>query len=278
MFKLVALDLDGTLLDRNKKISKNDLDFLRRLIDIGYKVVIATGRRYYSAKELTRELDRNITILANNGNIVRDTFDDKEIYSKFMNIDDYKKVIIEGKNRDLHPIIHVDYYEFGYDMVIEEKGIKSSHYKYLPKEDTRFKVINSTELYNIDRILALVYPGKVKRLKDFYNYIKMNYPSKYNSHILENIDVAEAMYEVMGPNGSKWNSLVNYSESIGIKPDEIISIGDDNNDLGMILNSGLGIAMNNGSMLVRKAANLITKRDNNNSGVSFELSRILDIK
>lgn len=277
MFKLVALDLDGTLLNSNKNISIDDLKYLRKLIDAGIKVVIATGRRYYAAKELTKKIDRNITILANNGNIVRNTIDDKEIFSRFLNKDDYKMIILAGKDRDLNPIIHVDYYDSGYDMVIEKNIINSGSFDYLPKTDNRYKIIDSTDLYDLDRVLALVYPGKIRDLIDFNYEINQKFPNKYNSHLLEYIDVAEAMYEVMSYSGSKWKSLLEYSSVLGINAGEIISMGDDNNDLEMILNSGLGIAMRNGSSLVQKAANLITERDNNNSGVSFELSKIFGI-
>ena len=63
MFKLVALDLDGTLLNSNKNISIDDLKYLRKLIDAGIIVVIATGRRYYAAKELTKKIDGELLFL-----------------------------------------------------------------------------------------------------------------------------------------------------------------------------------------------------------------------
>ena len=93
MYRLIAIDLDGTLLDDNKKIPKENLEVINKLIKEGYEIVIATGRRYWSAKELTREIDGPITIMANNGNIVRNTLDDKVIAAKYLNFEDYKRVI-----------------------------------------------------------------------------------------------------------------------------------------------------------------------------------------
>jgi len=72
MYKLIAIDLDGTLLDDRKNIPKDNVLVIRELIDRGYEIVIATGRRYWEAKELIKDIDRNMVILANNGNIVRD--------------------------------------------------------------------------------------------------------------------------------------------------------------------------------------------------------------
>ena len=95
--------------------------------------------------------------------------------------------------------------------------------------------------------------------------------------MMENLQLVEAMVEIMNPLGSKWITLKEYANTLNIKPEEIIAIGDDNNDIEMIMNSGLGIAMKNGSERVKSVAKIITKNDNNNSGVAFELKRVLNI-
>lgn len=277
MYKLIAMDLDGTLLTDNKNISLENLKFIYQIIDLGYELVIATGRRYFSAKEFTKDIKRKITILANNGNIIRSSPDDKFILSKFLNKDDLKNVMITGNKRSLYPIVHVDYYEDTIDMIIEKQASDSSYSNYLSKDEKRYKILPSEEIYELDRVLALVYPGKKDTLELFYKEINTKYPDLFNIHILERIHSAEAMLEVMNPLGSKWKSLLEYSSSKSILASEIIAIGDDNNDLEMILNAGLGISMKNGSVLMRDAADLITQRDNNNSGVAFELRRILGI-
>ena len=88
--------------------------------------------------------------------------------------------------------------------------------------------------------------------------------------------MAEAMFEIMNPQGSKWKSILEYSNSRGIKPEEIIAFGDDNNDIEMIVNAGLGVAMKNGSSLIKEVADNISEKDNEDSGVAFELKKILD--
>ena len=276
MYKLIAIDLDGTLLNRNKEITKENRDFLEKIIDLGYEIVIATGRRYFSAKMLIKSIERHMIILANNGNNVRKSENDEVVFTKYLDRYDYKNVIEEARKRALHPIIHVDYFLEGYDMIIEEN---SSHVlNHLYNDDKRIKVIPSSLIYDIDRVLAIVFADKAIILDSFHKEINTKYPNKFSTHVLGNIDIAEAMFEVMNPLGSKWISLLEYANTIGVKSDEIISIGDDNNDLEMILNAGLGIAMKNATPLVKEAANVISERDNNNSGVAFELSRILGIE
>lgn len=273
MYKLIAIDLDGTLLDDNKKISRENLDTINELIGKGYEIVIATGRRYWSAKELTKEIDSHMTILANNGNIVRNSENDKVIISKYLNIEDFKVIIEEGKKRDLHPIVHIDGYDEGIDIIIE---FDKEHYGYIGN-DNRFKKVDSYLEIKDDKILAIVYGDSKDLLYPFYEDIKNKYPNLYNIHLMENIKLAESMLEIMNPLGSKWLSLMEYASELNIRPEEIIAIGDDNNDLEMIKNSGLGIGMKNGSSLIKSVAKIITEKDNNESGVAFVLKRVLDI-
>ena len=276
MYKLIAIDLDGTLLNKNKEITKENRVFLEKLIDLGYEIVIATGRRYFSAKMLIKSIDRHMIILANNGNNVRKSEDDEVVFTKYLDQYDYKNVIQEGRKRSLHPIVHVDYFLEGYDMIIEDNSCHVLNNLF--NDDTRIKVIPSSLIYDIDRVLAIVFADKAIILDNFYQEINKKYPNKFSTHVLGNVDIAEAMFEVMNPLGSKWISLFEYANTIGVKSDEIIAIGDDNNDLEMILNAGLGIAMKNATSTVKEAANVISERDNNNSGVAFELSKILGIE
>ncbi|MBU5437375.1 HAD family hydrolase [Tissierella sp. MSJ-40] len=277
MYKLIAIDLDGTLLDDKKRIPIENLQIVHELIDKGYEVVIATGRRYWSAKELTKDIKRHMTILANNGSIARNSEDDSIIIKKYLRVEDFKVIIEEGKRRGLQPIIHVDNYEEGYDLVIELDRSHESYHNYLSSNENRFKQVEThLELEDV-KILAVVYVGNKETLKNFHFHINDRYPSKYSSHVIENIKIAEALLEIMNPLGSKWITLMEYAKEKGIKPEEIITIGDDNNDIEMIKNSGLGIAMKNSSPMVKKIAKIISEKDNNESGVAFELKRVLNI-
>lgn len=278
MFKLIAIDLDGTLLNDKKLITRENLQTLNELILMGYEIVIATGRRYFSAKELTRGIDSHMTIIANNGNIVRRSEDDRVLFSKYMNELDYKYIIKEGRRRGLSPMVHVDYFNEGFDIILEDnEGLIDKPHSFLINE-RRIKLINKDSIFDVDRVLTIVYAGDKPPLDDFYNHINLQHPEKYSSHVMENVDIAEAMLEVMNPLANKWISILGYAKSLGIKPNEIIAIGDNNNDLPMILNAGLGIAMNNGTSLLKEAANITTEYDNNNSGVAFELRKVLNIK
>lgn len=275
MYKLIAIDLDGTLLNDDKKISKDNLNTINKVIELGYEVVIATGRRYWSAKDLSQDIAKHITIIANNGNIVRNSINDETIISKYMDINDFNRIVEAGKKRNLDPIIHVDEYTNGYDVVIEAPKENKGYYEYVLGSN-RYKVVEDYREVK-KNVLAVVYPGDLKLLHDFYLDILDKYPGAYNAHIMENMIMSEALLEVMNPDGTKWSSILEYAKTMDIKAEEIIAIGDNNNDISMIRSAGLGIAMNNGSETIKDTADLISARNNNESGVAFELKRVLDI-
>jgi len=275
LYKLIAIDLDGTLLDDSKKISDFNLEVLNRLIEKGYEVVIATGRRYFSAKSFLTGIKSHLIILANNGNIVRNSEDDKTIMSKFMDKESYLDLLKEANDLGLKGIVHVDLFYNGIDMIFELDEKFQSQNKYIFEDDNRYLILPKLEIEKQERVLAVVYPGDADIIYKFSNIINTKYPNRYNSHVLERIYRAEAMYEAMNPMGTKWKSLLEYANTIGIKKEEIICIGDDNNDIEMLLCSGLGIAMKNSNDLVKKSANLVTEKDNNESGVGSVLTDLL---
>ena len=277
MIKLIAIDLDGTLLDDRKSIPQQNVLIIRRLVEAGYQVVIATGRRYYSAKKLTETLGGHFVILANNGNIVRNTDDDRLIISKFLDSDSYRDLLTEAESYGLRGIVHVDMYFQGIDMVLEKDDKNKDHLKYITEGDSRYLLLPRKKLLGLERVLAVVYPGASKALRDFRTRVDEKYPERYSSHVLENINIAEAMYEAMNPGGSKWKTLYEYAQLNGIKREEILAIGDDNNDVEMILNAGIGIAMKNGSQLAKDAADIITERDNDHAGLADALIEALKI-
>lgn len=277
MYKLIAVDLDGTLLDDKKTIPEDNLNLMRELIDSGYEIVIATGRRYWEAKNLIKDIDRSMVILANNGNIVRDLKDGKLLIKKYLDMEDFKVLVKESKKRGLYPLILVDDYENGIDVVVEMGNASEFHNIYLSRAEERYnKVEDYLKAENLN-ILSVVYAGDRKDMKGLYDYINEKYPKIFKSHLMENIQAAEALLEIMNPLGDKWLSLYDYAKEKSLDKSQIIAIGDDNNDAEMIKNAGLGIAMKNGSKLVKNVADIITEKDNNESGVAFELRKVLKL-
>nr|WP_312577904.1 Cof-type HAD-IIB family hydrolase [Sedimentibacter sp.] len=276
-FKMIVTDLDGTLLNDEKKISDKDIKMLNKLSNSGIEIVVATGRNYFMAKNLTEQIKNlNPVILANNGAVARRSDTDEKMESNYLNSDIFDEIYNRGLKYNLHPVLHVDEYENGYDMIYENEDLEKVYLGYIRKDDARSKRIKFHPR-EIKNILSVCYLEEIDKLRNFDREMNQFNMGKFNSICNRNIS-KRALLEFLHIDGCKWRALKKYADSLNIKPDEIISFGDDNNDLELIVNSGMGISMINGTDNCKNAARKISEFDNNNSGVSYELSKIFNIK
>lgn len=271
-YKMVVLDLDGTLLDDEKNISEKNIKILNALNNNNIEIVIATGRNYYMAKMLTEKIKSlEPVILANNGAIIRQSVNDELIESNYLDPAEFERIYKKGLEYNLNPIVHVDEYFNGYDLIYEEEDYENTYKGYIKKDYKRalHKKFNS----EINNILAVCYFDEHDKLLNFGVEMKENGKNKYNTIVNRNVS-NRALLEFLHLEGCKWCALKKYALTKNIKANEIVTMGDDNNDIEMLENSGLGIAMLNGTNESKKAASRISKYDNNNSGVYYELSEI----
>lgn len=277
-YKMVAIDLDGTLLNEEKKVSSENKAVLKELMSRGVEVIIATGRRYYSAKELVSELEmKNSIIMANNGSIVRDMVTDNSIKTKYFEHDDFYNLIREGKSRSLDAITHVDHYIEGYDILVEFEKTDKRYKNYLKDIANRYRRIDDLLKYSNPKALSIIYTGELKQLMEFQENLNSKYRGKYNAYLMHNLKNVGTMLEVINASSSKWISILEHAVFQGIKSEEIIAIGDDNNDIEMIKNAGLGIAMRNATKEVKSAADMVSEKTNEESGVAYTLKEIFNV-
>ena len=275
-YKMVVLDLDGTLLNDERIISDKNAHILKELHKQGIHIVIATGRNYYMAKDLTDRIkSTEPVILANNGAIVRSYAGDEFIESNYLDFSTFEQIYELGIKHDLNPIIHVDEYNQGYDLIYECENYEEVYLGYIKKDydRRRHKKFKTEEINNI---LSVCYFNEYQRLMEFRNEIE-KIPGEFNIILNQNLS-SLSLLEFLNVNGCKWRALKKYIDSLGIDASQVIAIGDDNNDIELIINSGLGIAMKNATDCLKNTADLISKFSNNESGVYYELSEIFEIK
>lgn len=276
-YKMVVLDLDGTLLNDDKIISERNIRILNELHNKGVMVVIATGRNYFMAKSLTKDIkDISPVILANNGAVIRRSHNDELLECNYLDTDSFRKIYEAGLKRGLNPVVHVDEYFNGYDLIYEWENYEEVYRGYIKKDYPRAR-LRKFEPENINNVLAVCYFDEFERLSDFGLEMNENNNGKFNTICNRNIS-QRTLLEFLHADGCKWTALKKYLSHINISPEEIISIGDDNNDIELIKNCGLGIAMKNATEECKEASKFISKHDNNKDGVYYILSEIFEIK
>lgn len=273
MYKMVAFDLDGTLLNDDKLIEDRFFESIRK-ISKACEFVIATGRRYYSAKGFIGGILPEAKVIANNGALIKSLEDDKSIFSSSMAYKDLKGVIDMIYDSDLEALFAINHADYDVAVVRDTYEISAMDSAYY---GDRIKLVDSFDgLSSYDLISAIVH-GSKKDLEKFKDDLKKAYPGLYNIYLMHLSGSDKYILEVHDYQCSKWKSLVIYAASLGIRPEEIICIGDSENDMEMLENAGLGIAMSNARTYIKEKADRTSSYDNNRGGAVFEAIKALGI-
>jgi Cof subfamily protein (haloacid dehalogenase superfamily) len=258
---MLVTDMDYTLLNKEKKISERNREAIRKAIEKGVHMVVATGRIYTSARLYARLLGVSTPIIASNGAIIREaafnnTKDtERTIYRDNLKIEAVKEMINLSRKYGL--FCHF----FTEDTIYAEKLVNVSlRYtewnKYLGEED-------QVRIEIVDDIEEAIVQDKVEILKAVVVDTDSEKMQSLRNSIVETgiVSVSQSMkdnLEVMNKGVTKGNAVKMLAKIYGIGREEIIAIGDNENDMSMIEYAGLGIAMGNAEESLKNVANHIT--------------------
>lgn len=258
MIKLIAIDLDGTLLTSDKKIFDEDKEYLSRLIDNGIKVVVSTGRDFFSAREFFDKEDR---ILYNtlSGNAIFDSFGN-EIYSNHLSYETVKKLSTYGIDNF---IAHVNGYKDGYNTIMLRRPECETLKKYISRY--HFPVNFKEELSKDEEYFSVIFVGSLEYVTEIMNKIK-NDISDLKFYIMPATTVDVYMLEIVHANISKFSALERIFKKYSISSEEVMAFGDEENDIEMLRSVGHGYIMKNARDSLKRGFN-VTEFDNDNRGV-----------
>lgn len=269
-YKLICVDMDGTLLNSKKRISERNLKAINQAHDKGVRFVVATGRIFVSANYYGTIIGVKTPIIASNGSYIREKDMDKAIYEEYLNKSECTIILNLLKQYNIMP-------QFYSTDTIYTEEIKHSALIYskanetLPKNrQVEIKIIKQWEnLFDksLDLIKVMVVDDNkenVKAAKD--DFLKLN---KF-----EVVSSMNGSFEIMKKGTSKGEAVKKICEYYGIDKNEVICIGDNENDLSMIKFAGLGVAMGNAEEFVKKQADYITL-SNEEDGVAHVIEKFV---
>ena len=287
MYKLVAIDLDGTMLNSYGMVTENTKKAIKDTINKGTEVIIASGRPIDSIKTIAKEIGTENYFIAGNGALIYDIKKDEIIYEKFMN---KQKVLEIIKICEENSIAYNIYTE----KTIIAKGLKYNVLYYY-KENLKKEENKKTNITIVEDVYEYI-----KNLEN-EKFLKITVcdetKSVFNSIIrklrtVEDIDVLDVLHmsrkmikqgtedvpieyyytEISLKDVDKWNAIEYLAEKMNISKDEIIAIGDNINDKKMIENAKVGIAMGQSTPVITKIADFVTL-NNNEDGVAKALEK-----
>lgn len=264
MFKLVAIDLDGTLLDAQGNITDNTLNYLLELKSKGVKVIISTGRPLYSlyeTLEALKILDEDDYVISFNGALVSKFRSKKIIYEEIIPYNDFLE--IDQLSKELNIDYHI---QSDQGIFITRKNVSpfTLYDSKLNKTSPKYRTIKEMKNISIHKIMFV---DSESYLDNVVQNIPREFHLKYN--LMKSLD---CFFEFLNINASKGLALQLVANKMSISRDQIIAIGDNENDLSMFEYAGKSIAMGNACKKLKEKAHFITKT-NDNEGVLYALNK-----
>ena len=258
-FKLLLFDLDGTLLSIDRNIQPKNLDTISLLMKKGIRVGFATGRTYKSVQKYLAAFSPTGPHILFNGAAVWDSSLEKYVFKKELGLADaiFATELIK-KYSDVHINLYVEN-----EILISHKTSRSLESE--NKDGVAHHVVGDLSLWlraNKKAPIKIMFISEPTTLEKYSQEFSANSPSKC-SLIRSEINYLEIMHEGI----NKGTALQEIESYYGISPAQIISFGDNLNDMELIRNSGLGIAMSNGHQDLKKIANRVIG-DHNEPSIS----------
>jgi len=249
-YKLLAADVDGTLVNDKSVFTPRTLTAIRDAVDAGVIFAVATGRPMCAAQELTSLTSKDMPIIIFNGATVFMSKSRKVLTHEYIDFDLVKEVYEMSIARDIALALWAD------DHLWATRNCKFVK-AYRSLSDAELTIITDIEALRkqgISKIVWLDTPEVVARLQTEMNE---HFGDKLNCHVS-----LPQVLEFVGPETSKAKALAEIGRLYGIDRSEMIAVGDGFNDISMIQYAGLGVAVDNAPAGVKNAADYITLSNN----------------
>lgn len=273
-YKMVCIDMDGTLLKKRKSISDESKKTIKEVADKGVKVVITTGRLYNNAGYYSDLVGASTEVIAANGAVIRTKRSDKVIFKKNIDKDICKKIMQAANECGLVLHLHT------MDTIITNSYISNAIARAVfSTKDNKDFLIDIKTVKNEKKLNEVLEIYKDDIVKCIMFSISAERSEKFRKRLDELSDIVyycsgHRSIEINAKDISKGNAVKFLAKHYGIKREEVICIGDNENDISMIEYAGLGIAMGNGIDKVKCIADYITDT-NENDGVSKALKKFI---
>lgn len=257
--KLIAIDIDGTLVDDNFNISENTIDVIKNLVKRDIGVSLVTGRAYAGAKKILDQMKIDLPVICHNGGKI--VLDDGEIIqNKKFPISTVREALDYGERRNFYMKAFVDdKFYVTFENEITKKAAENFNMKYEIVESFNRDIIDEINLF-------IMFCKREINEEDLGLFKGLD------------VEITTSMPTVIEliPRGvSKAWGLKELKRYLNVEREEILAIGNGFNDLSMLEFAGKGIAMKNSDQLLLKNFKTISDFTNNEEGVYRILKELL---
>jgi len=262
MYKLIAIDVDDTLINDDKIVTEATQLALEQAIAQGVTVTLATGRMYASAQAIARQIGMNVPLITYQGSLVKNLLDGHVLYERSVPQDAARRILQYSEAHGLHLQLYIDdqlYVQVDNEKTQSYAGLSKIPYivepdfsKLIDQPSTKMLIIDEPDY--LDEVAV--------KLRDILG--DQVHITKSKPHFLE----------IMHKEGTKGHALTYLAEHFDCDLSEVMAIGDAWNDREMLEVAGLGVAMGNAVPSLKEIADEITLT-NNEDGVAHIIRKYI---
>jgi 5-amino-6-(5-phospho-D-ribitylamino)uracil phosphatase len=258
-YRLLALDIDGTLVNSRDELTSPTKAAIRRACDAGIRVVLATGRRYSKVLHLVEPLALDVPLVTASGALIKDPIDHRTLFCA-----EFKPGVLEATLRTVAAagydvLLYGDTFSEGFDFYCRSFDVENQ--PQLAEYFQRNRVFGR-ELPNLmtappPGIFAGFAMSSQPAMTELGKLLVRQFGDDLYVHVLKSPFYSGWFCEIEPGGVSKWSAIQHLARDWNIGDEEICAVGDDVNDIPMIRGAGLGVAMGNALEPVKAAADRV---------------------
>ncbi len=277
-YRILALDVDGTLLDADGTLRPSTAAAVARAAAAGIRPVLCTGRRYRRARPIAEQLGLDAPLVCNSGALVKDPASHATLWRADFDAPLLNAILDVFRAHDQEVVTFTDRAPDDFDFVVaraptgrplfdEYVSLNESHAEVDPGW-TRPAGVGAGGHFHLCAI------GTRPEMLGFEQVVLAGLAGRVQTFVQKSPHYTGTMCEVLRHDASKWSGILHLAALWGVDPAQICAVGDDMNDVPMLRGAGLGVAMGHAPAVVRAAADHVTA-DHDNDGVALLVDQIL---
>ena len=272
--RLLALDIDGTLLNPQFQISENDLAAIRRAHGLGVEIVVATGRRHQFALPVARKLGVDLCLVSSNGAVTR-SLTGERFHRDLLPVETCREMCVAMDEFRGHLVITFDKETKGTLVLEHLDDLGASIRRWLETNLEFIDFVIPIEKALVENPVQAMYCGTISKMEQVQSALKASAVwGRVNVLKTEYPERDLCMVDVLNLGCSKGHALERWAQHRGIAREQVMAIGDNYNDVEMLEFAGVPVIMGNASEELRGRDWKVTL-PNSESGVAAAIEEVV---
>lgn len=281
---LLALDLDGTLLNHRGQISERNLEAIKKARAKGVRIALVTGRRFRDSRPVALELGLDVPLISHNGALTKHAETLQTVAVLPLPLNAAREALRVGRSVGADALLSDDHEGLGVLVYDHLSGDNVAVHRYIAwairlhgGEEGRNAVrqVDSLENYLDHETIHLSFSGRCAAMDQLAELLNAELGSSVRVLSTKYFEQDFTLIDVVNPDASKGAGVAAAAAELSIGPEEIMAMGDNYNDLEMLLFAGTGVVMANAPLSLREIPGFHPTASNTEDGVALAIEKFI---